>query len=65
LTDNIYEYSIALCEEQEIQGREFGLLGGILQFMATYADVPIERHQVILEHIRLVNEFLIKERGKE
>jgi hypothetical protein len=61
MTENIYEFSFALSEEQGLEGAEHGLLGRMMIVMGEYVNqVSLERMAVVIEHLRQVNDFLIK-----
>lgn len=61
---NVYDYSFDLAEKQKLTGEEMILLGELFSLTAKYHQIPLDRHNIILEHIKLVNLYLLEETKK-
>ena len=65
MTDNVYEFSFALAEEQNIEGIEMTLLGEIMQLSSKFlTTIPAGRYAVILDHLVKVNIFMMEQEAK-
>ena len=61
MEDNVYEFSFALTAKQGLGGSELSLLGELFIVLSKYGKIPMERVDLILDHIKQVNAFMVKE----
>lgn len=65
-TDDIYEFSFALTEKQELTILEQNLLGQLFLLLGEAAKtIKEDRIALILDHLVQVNAFLIKQREEK